>query len=137
MQSRPTFLNLFLFYITSFKNYFVMTTQLTENELLNLANLGYDVTLQNIKSGRIRIDNWQDWDYQLTDKDIEQICSVLGGWERTKNIIANRLRSLKTLPSNWCFDRIHYCRHSKRWAYCAGQDYPSELATIRKWFTNL
>lgn len=111
----------------------------TKNELLELAEKGYDVTLQNIKSGRIRdIENgWKDWDYQLTEKDIVSISELLGGWERTQNIVANRLRSLSTIPSNWSFDRIHFCRHSKRWAYCAGQDYPAELAMIRKWFTNL
>lgn len=120
-----------------------MNTQTTKpvvsESLLELATKGYDVTLQNIKSGRIRSieSGWTDWDYQLTDEDIIQIVEVLGGWEKTQNRIAGKLRRLSTLPSNWCFDRIHFCKHSKRWAYCAGQDYPAELATIRKWFTNL
>lgn len=116
-----------------------MNTTLATNELLQLAEKGYDVTLQNIKSQRIRDieSGWKDWSYQLTDEDIACIADLLGGWERTRNIVANRLRSLSSIPSNWAFDRIHFCKHSKRWAYCAGQDYPAELATIRKWFSNL
>jgi len=115
-------------------------TQNTDSRtILELAEMGADVTLQNVKSQRMRIfpDGWHDWDYQLTDNDIEQICGVLGGRRRTQNKIASCLRSLSTLPSKWFFDRIHFCRHSKRWAYCAGQDYPAELATIRQWFLAL
>jgi hypothetical protein len=116
-----------------------METTTKQNELLDLASKGYDVTLQNIKSKRIRdIEHgWKDWNYELTDTDINQISTLLGGQYRTQNIVANKLRYLNELPSNWCFDRIHFCKHSKRWAYCAGQDYPSELNTIRAWFRNL
>ncbi len=112
-------------------------TKTTGNELLELVESGKDITLQNIKSGRIYDNGWKDWDYQLNEMDVIGIATLLGGWEKTQNLVANKLRSLSTLPSHWAFDRIHFCKHSKRWAYTAGQDYPSELATIRKWFTNL
>lgn len=109
----------------------------TTNELIELAEQGKEVSLQNIKSGRIYRDGWQDWDYSLTDSDIIQISELLGGREKTQNIVANKLRFLSSLPSHWGFERIHFCKHTKRWAYCAGQDYPAELATIRKYFTSI
>jgi hypothetical protein len=107
--------------------------------LLELAQLGYDVTLQNIKSQRIRDieTGWGDWQYQLTDKDIEDIANLLGGRYATRIRISTKLNYLSSLPSFWAFDRIHFCKHSKRWAYAAGQDYPSELSAIRHWFLNL
>jgi hypothetical protein len=117
-----------------------MTTATAQGKsLLELAQLGYDVTLQNIKSGRIRDieTGWGDWQYSLTENDIDQICTLLGGRYATQSRIATKLNYLSSLPSFWAFDRIHFCKHSKRWAYCAGQDYPSELSTIRRWFLNL
>lgn len=116
-----------------------MTTTTQQIDLLTLANEGYEINLSNIKSKRIRDINtgWQDFDYTLTDSDISAISELLGGWQRTQNIVANKLRCLSSLPSNWCFERIYFCKHSKCWRYCAGQDYPAELAIIRKWFTNL
>lgn len=117
-----------------------MTTKAIEKGYLQQLAEGNEfanITLQAVKSGRLYMDGWQDWNYQLTDKDIEQIVNVLGGWEKTRNTIANKLRYLKELPSFWALDRIVYCKHSNRWSYIAGQDYPAELATIRKWFNNL
>jgi hypothetical protein len=115
-------------------------SQITEQQeisLQNLAEQGLDITLQRVKSGRIYNDGWQNWNYQLSYQDIAQISELLGGREKTKTRVANKLRCLSTLPSHWSFNRIHWCKHSQRWAYNAGQDYPSELATIRKFLTSL
>lgn len=104
-----------------------------------LAQLGAWVTLQNVKSGRMRTNAeiWHDWYYNLTDSDIQQITDVLGGRQRTRDIIGRRLRSLSSMPSKWFLDRIHFCKHSNKWRYCAGQDHPGELAEIRRYFLSL
>lgn len=114
-----------------------MTTNTLENTLQQLAEQGKEVTLQNIKSQRLYIDGWQDWQYELTEKDIEDISNLLGGRYTTRNKVANKLRYLRELPSFWAFDRITFCKHGKRWSYTAGQDYPYELNLIRKFFLSL
>jgi hypothetical protein len=104
---------------------------------LQLSEMGKEVSLQNVKSQCLRMDNWEDWEYYLTDQDRQQIADLLGGRISTREIVRSRLRFLPELPSFWAFDRIIFCKHSKRWTYTAGQDYPGELAMIRKYFLNL
>jgi hypothetical protein len=95
------------------------------------------ITLSNVKSGRAHTDYWTNWEYQLSNEEINQIAEMLGGFHRTRAIVRRRLASLSTLPGQWFFDRIVWCKHTNKWSYVAGQDYPAELATIRKWFLNL
>ncbi len=110
----------------------------TTNELLPLAEAGIEVSLSNIHSQRLYTANgWNNWEYRLTDSDIDALSTLLGGHYRTQNTVANKLRSLYSIPSHWSFNRITFCKHSKRWSYTAGQDYPGELQTIRNWFKNL
>jgi len=106
--------------------------------LIELANEGNEITLSAIKSKRAYIsNNWQPFEYTLTDEDVENICDLLGGWHKTRNKVGYRLHSLSSIPYHWSFDRISFSKHTKSWHYCAGQDYPSELSTIRNWFTHL
>lgn len=115
-------------------------TQTTDTRTpFDLSKLGGEVTLQNVKSGRMRTDaeSWHDWEYTLTDTDIKQITELLGGRQRTKDIISTRLHSLSSVPSKWFLDRIKFSHISGRWHYSAGQDYPGELAEIRRYFLSL
>jgi hypothetical protein len=67
----------------------------------------------------------------LPDRD--QLFSLLSKRARVKN------RALLERSINWfpydlknygIFDRVHY-DVERGWSYCAGQDYPSEIATVR------
>ena len=95
-----------------------------------------DVTLSSVKSGRIYTDNWQDCKISLSDTDIEQIADLLGGWARTKEAVKLALRNIHSLRSKWYFDRILFSKYRNEWVYCAGQDYSSEIAEIRKDLAN-
>lgn len=106
--------------------------------LIEFSNEGNEITLDNIRSKRAHINGeWQSFEYTLTDEDKESISNLLGGINKTKSTVYNKLGSLSTIPSHWSFARISFCKHSKRWVYCAGQDYPYELSIIRNWFKKL
>ena len=68
----------------------------------------------------------------LSDEDVSEITYLLTKRCRGKTI--TRVRSclkysLDIFPS-WARERIY--NNGMGWQYCAGQDYPSEIATIRK-----
>ena len=110
------------------------TENKTVQEVLLLTNR--DVTLSQVNSGRIFTDNWEDCKISLSNEDINSIADLLGGWERTKNAVKRALRNVGNMRSKWYFERISFCKHTNRWTYCAGQDYPAELAQIRKDLSN-
>lgn len=101
-----------------------------------LAGKNHQITAQEVINGRSYINGqWQEVNFSDSFKDafILSIITLLGGWERTKFDIANTLRYSK--PQHWGLGRIfleQYGESPARWNYCAGQDYPAELQTIRK-----
>lgn len=60
-----------------------------------------------------------------------EISELLGGWEKTKNCIYSFLRYNRV--NHWGLQRIMLTERSEGfgWHYCSGQDYPSEIKTIR------
>lgn len=69
---------------------------------------------------------------ELTGQDIEQIIEIVGYRCRVKTV--NRLRSILTyglgrIMSYGIFNRL--VKEDRGWTYVAGQDYTSEIKTLR------
>lgn len=100
----------------------------------NVEKLVNQFTLENLTTGRAYLKNggWSDIkiDEDFKEESINQILDVLGGWEKTKEAMRFNIRN--TPISAWFASRIVYEPKRNTWTYVAGQDYPSELATIRK-----
>lgn len=69
---------------------------------------------------------------QLTEADIDELVAIFGARCRIRT--KNRLRSILTysassLPNFGIFGRV--MKDSRGWEYCAGQDYTSEVKTVR------
>ena len=69
---------------------------------------------------------------ELTDQDIEQIIEIVGYRCRVKTV--NRLRSILTyglgsIQSYGIFNRL--IKEDRGWTYIPGQDYTSEIKTLR------
>jgi hypothetical protein len=73
---------------------------------------------------------WIKTNNLLTDELIDQVCDLLGGHKRTKEKMFHVIR--RGGFSKWYLERIIYSFTRKRFEYCAGQDYPAELAEIRR-----
>ena len=76
--------------------------------------------------------NFNNQKSNLTEKDIEQIVSIVGCHCRLKTV--QRLHSIlkygpSTIPSYGIFDRL--IKDKNGWEYVAGQDYTSEIRTLR------
>jgi hypothetical protein len=65
------------------------------------------------------------------DKALQECADIIGGRNRNKVLGVLRYSSF----SHWSLSRFMY-KPGSGWSYCAGQDYPSELATIRKFIYN-
>ena len=70
--------------------------------------------------------------YDLTEQDINQIIAVIG--YRCRHNTLARLRSIltygkRTIKSYGIFNRL--IKSNGRWEYVAGQDYRSEIKTVR------
>jgi hypothetical protein len=91
------------------------------------------VSLDEINRQRayFRGKGWRPIRYTLTDEDISEIATKLGGHERTQNAVANGLRygRMDDLPYS-TLQRIVW-NPSRGWSYVAGQDYRAETARIR------
>lgn len=89
------------------------------------ANRG-EISLNNLISGRFDHVK-KGWTLlRVDDIELEKLLDVIGG--RKRDLIRQRIFNCGTYR---IFDRLTY--HIKYgWSYCAGQDYPGELATIRK-----
>lgn len=71
---------------------------------------------------------------ELKNEVINQILSILGGWEKNKKYIEYNLRN--SSPQHWGLTRIllsKYGKNNASFSYCAGQSYPDELKSIRKY----
>ena len=106
-------------------------------EELFTATKGGQLTAQEIVNRRAHVDGeWQDIELSEDAKSdfIESVVSILGGQNRTKSDVRYNLR--RSTPQHWGLSRIILSKYGEspaRWSYCAGQDYPSEIATIRKY----
>ena len=76
--------------------------------------------------------NFNNQKAKLTEKDIDAIIAIIGHRCRAKTV--NRLRSIITyspsmIPEFGMLTRLILDEYG--WSYCAGQDYTSELKTVR------
>ena len=76
--------------------------------------------------------NFNNQKSKLTAQDIDAIISIIGHRCREKTV--NRLRAILTyspsmIPEFGILNRLILDEHG--WSYCAGQDYTSELKTVR------
>lgn len=64
--------------------------------------------------------------------DVAALVNLLGHRcrEETKELLRARLENVDALPSFGIFGRVMLDDHGP--SYCAGQDYPSEIATVRR-----
>lgn len=68
----------------------------------------------------------------LSERDVEEIVELLT--YRCRDATKSKIRSILAygpIPDRWFCERICYSS-TRGWSYCAGQDYPSEIARIRK-----
>lgn len=112
-----------------------MKTFNTYAEIL-AATKGHQVTAQELINGRTRIEpeGWQSIELttELKEKLCNDISECLGGWQATKKQVKNSL--MFSRPQHWGLSRIfleQYNGNEPFLSYCAGQDYPSEIKTIR------
>lgn len=98
----------------------------------NVHYLCAQFTLENLTTGRACVDGcWDSVDIDDSFADAyNNIAELLGGRAETKKKIAYILRNNPI--SDWFANRIVFCRHTNRWEYTAGQDYPSEIRNIRQ-----
>lgn len=68
----------------------------------------------------------------LSASDRDDLVKLLGHRcaAKTKEILAARLASVETLPNYGLLDRV--LLNDEGVSYCAGQDYPSEIAAVRR-----
>jgi len=67
---------------------------------------------------------------------VDMILDILGGRSQTKSNMKSTL--LYSTPQHWGLGRLLFAKYGDspvRLSYCAGQDYPGELSTIRKFLS--
>lgn len=71
----------------------------------------------------------------LTEDDIAAIVRILGGHRKTKYTIARNLEHPYRIKPYGILDRLMFDISETflegHWHYCAGQDYPAEINTVR------
>lgn len=98
----------------------------------------YQINFQDLViNGRYhdKIDGWSqctftdDLEEQLIDLFMDQI----GGWEKSKAAIRRAVEFHK--PQHWALSRFFLEERNNKimLVYCAGQDYPAELAELRRY----
>jgi hypothetical protein len=99
-----------------------------------------EVTVQSLLNGRMCFKK-QGWDdINLSPELREQICdevvTILGGQEKTKERIYNLL--MRSKPQHWGLERIQVVDYGNgaELEYCAGQDETYELNQIRRELKN-
>ncbi len=99
----------------------------------DFAKEGIEINLSHVSSQRAYLPGigHSNIEIELTQEDKHEIAQMLGGWHSTRAAVERGLNYLSHLPS-WMKERIYFCLHTKKWRYCAGQDYVSETALIRR-----
>lgn len=105
----------------------------------NVSTKVVQFNLEHLNHNRASINGigWSDISIDETFKaeSLQQIADIIGGREATK---AKVLRNLTNNTVNgWFLQRFIYMPKYDRWSYCAGQDYPSEIASIRRKLSNV
>ena len=97
------------------------------------------VALSKVISGRIYDpkEGWIDKQIILTDKQKDDFVKLFGHGctQRRKESLRDFIENATNRKNYGIYDRIIFCDDDSRGGtctYCAGQDYPSELALIRK-----
>jgi hypothetical protein len=93
------------------------------------------LTLDNIISRRICTDaaGWQDWDGTLNEAQRNGLMALLGSGcrqatkARLQHCVNDNCRRVKPCG---IIGRVHLEQDGA--SYCAGQDYPSEIRTVRR-----
>jgi hypothetical protein len=69
---------------------------------------------------------------ELTSIEIESLCKLLtkGCRQSTKQAVMASLNAVPYIKSRGIFDRVQF--ENGQASYCAGQDYPSEIRTVRE-----
>lgn len=89
------------------------------------------LTIQKLLNGRLYTsEGWQSFKVapELREEIAQKVSELLGGRKTTKEAVYHTLKNER--PQHWGLSRIHI--EGERLSYCAGQDYPAELAEIRK-----
>ena len=106
-------------------------------EELMAATKGSQLNAQAVINKRAHIDGeWQNFETtdNFDESFIDTVVNLLGGQHATKRNIRYALQF--GTPQHWGLTRIMCAKYGEspcRWSYCAGQDYPAELSTIRKY----
>lgn len=95
-------------------------------------------TLQNLISKRAKgaAGNWQDADLSLTIEQANQFMKVFGERcsQKTKAILTHAIKdNFSHVRSAGILDRVRFDDNGIPCSYCAGQDYPGEVAYIRNY----
>ena len=91
------------------------------------------LTLDSFISGRAYHKEQGHVNHGLELPEVDKLVQLLGGRKETKAKIKRVLEfHLHTIGSWGIFGRVLFDSKANDWEYCAGQDYPSELAYIRK-----
>lgn len=100
----------------------------------NTLNKVNNFSLYNMLTKRVNIngEGWQpvEIDPQFFNDSINQIVSLIGGRKETKEKIKHILSN--NIVTGWFTERITFCKHTNKFDYIAGQNYPAELQSIRK-----
>lgn len=69
----------------------------------------------------------------LTEKEIEAAMDVIAhrAWQKTKHRVRGALCNVPNIPSYGIYTRVLFHREGQLCSYCAGQDYTSEIKTVR------
>lgn len=99
------------------------------------------VSILALLEGRMYLKDKGWSDVRLTEELREEIarrvCDIYGGHKATRQNVYNHLMSSNG-GRHWTLDRMYFsCSKEMRLSYCAGQDYPYEMAQARKYFNSL
>jgi len=112
----------------------------TINTLKRAYNLTEQVSVQNLINNRINTK--KGWENVKVTKEVieqiaEQLSELIGGHGRTKATTYNNI--INKRPQHWGLDRVFLEKTNSTYIlrYCAGQDYPYEIKTIRNYIKNI
>lgn len=94
----------------------------------------FQLTLENVISGRVcdPEEGWVSRDIVLTEKQKASFVYVFGKGctEKRKRDLRDFIENARNRKSYGIYGRVYFYDETRR--YCAGQDYPSEIALVRK-----
>lgn len=100
----------------------------------NVSDKVKQFNLENLNHNRASINGigWTDIaiDESFKAESLQKIADIIGGRKATKVKVLRNLTNNKV--NGWFMQRFIYMPKYGRWSYCAGQDYVSEIASIRR-----